>query len=273
MSQKQTILVFGSNGMLGRYVASYFETVENYQVVRFGRKEVDASKVTYQQLHHILEKYHDAYVINCIGRIPQRGDTELKSYLQINTVFPHMLAAVCGQTGNKLIHITTDCVYTGKKGKYTENDVADETNFYGMSKSLGEPDNCCIIRTSIIGEEIENKRSLLEWVRSKNGQTISGFSNHFWNGVTCLQLAKIVHEMIEKGIYWLGVRHIFPPDKVSKYQLVQMIVDIFGLDIMVEKKETEIVDKSLDTIYDKLFNIPTISEQINELKEFGNNLC
>lgn len=271
MLSEKIIIILGSNGMLGRYVASYFK-IANYQVISLSRKEVDASNITYDQLYHILNKYHGVYVINCIGKIPQRGDSELKSYLQINSIFPHMLSAICNQTSNKLIHITTDCVYNGKKGKYLENDLHDETNFYGMSKSLGEPDNCCIIRTSIIGEEKENKKSLLEWVKSQNGQTINGFIHHYWNGITCLELTKIIHQIIEKNIWWLGVRHIYSPNIISKYHLVKMIIEIYNLDIKVESKECDIVNKSLNSRFNELFYIMPINEQIIALKEFSNNL-
>lgn len=268
MSLKKTILIFGANGMLGRYLVSYFKNLDQYIVIEITRKEIDVCNLTYQKLNLLLNNYNNAYAINCIGKIPQRGDDDLKKYIQINAIFPHMLSACCWENGIKLIHITTDCVYNGLKGNYHENDLPDETNIYGMTKSLGEPSNCCIIRISIIGEELENKKSLLEWIKSNDNKTINGYTNHFWNGVTCLQLAKIINEMVEKNIFWEGVRHIFSPDKVSKYQLVRMIVDVFGLNIIVEPKETARVDKTLDTIYDKQFNIPTIREQLVKLKGF-----
>jgi dTDP-4-dehydrorhamnose reductase len=167
-----------------------------------------------------------------------------------------------------IIHITTDCVFSGKTGGYHEYSTPDETNDYGTSKSLGELCDGTIIRTSIIGEELSNKRSLLEWVISNENRTINGYSNHFWNGVTCLQLAKIIYKIINENAYWKGVRHIFSPTSVSKYELFKMISDIYELNITVKEFDTEIVDKSLSTVYEKFFNIPELKEQIIEMKYF-----
>ena len=136
-----------------------------------------------------------------------------------------------------MIHVTTDCVFSGKDGNYDENSLHDETNDYGTSKSLGELCKATIIRTSIIGEETINKRSLLEWVRSNRGGEINGFTNHMWNGVTCLQLSKIIEKMIREKFYWEGVRHTFSPRSVSKYELVSLINEIYDLNIKVNKFE------------------------------------
>ena len=159
---KYTLIILGANGMLGKYIVNYFELHDEFLVIKITRNILDAATIKYNGLIKILDPYQNAIVINCIGKIPQREDNNPKSYLQINSIFPHLLSQCCRETNNKLIHITTDCVYTGSKGNYNENDEHDETNMYGLSKSLGEPDNTTIIRTSIIGEEMENKKSLLE---------------------------------------------------------------------------------------------------------------
>lgn len=189
-------------------------------------------------------------------------------------MFPTILSQICDKVGAKMIHITTDCVFSGKDGNYDENSLHDEINDYGMSKSLGELCKATIIRTSIIGEELYNKRSLLEWVKSNQGKEINGFVNHFWNGVTCLQLAKIVNEIIQKNMYWEGIRHIFSPMSVSKYELVTMINEIYNLDITIIPYETEKVDKTLNTIYitNKSFKIPELKEQIVDLNKYTDML-
>jgi dTDP-4-dehydrorhamnose reductase len=147
-----------------------------------------------------------------------------------------------------MIHITTDCVFSGKDGSYNELSEHDETNDYGMSKSLGELCNATIIRTSIIGEEVQNKRSLLEWVKSNKGKDINGFVNHFWNGVTCLELSNVIYKIINEKLYWNGVRHIFSPKSVSKFELVSMINEVYNLNIKINPFETENVDKTITTI-------------------------
>lgn len=170
-----------------------------------------------------------------------------------------------------MIHVTTDCVFSGKDGNYNEESLHDETNDYGMSKSLGELCKATIIRTSIIGEEVNNKRSLVEWVFSNKNNTINGYTNHIWNGVTCLQLSKIIKIIIENNNYWNGVRHIFSPRTVSKYELVSIINNIYELNIRINPLNTEVgSDKSITTIYEtnKEFNIPDLKEQIDEMKEY-----
>ena len=136
-----------------------------------------------------------------------------------------------------------------------------------MSKSLGELCKATIIRTSIIGEEVFNKRSLLEWVKSNRNKEINGYTNHFWNGVTCLQLSKIIENIISKNKYWIGIRHIFSPRAVSKYELVKIINKVYNLNIIVNEFKTENkVDKTITTINDLEFEIPDLEDQIMETK-------
>jgi dTDP-4-dehydrorhamnose reductase len=115
-----------------------------------------------------------------------------------------------------VIHITTDCVFSGRGGRYDENSLHDCLDDYGKSKSLGENQNLTIIRTSIIGEEKTNKKSLLEWVKSQKNNLIFGYTNHFWNGVTCLEMSKFIFTLIKEQNYWKGVQHVYSPDIVSK---------------------------------------------------------
>ena len=166
-------------------------------------------------------------------------------------------------------------MFSGSKGDYDENDTHDEQGCYGVSKSLGEM--CCnstIIRTSIIGEEKKNKYSLLEWVLSHSNKTINGYSNHHWNGLTCLQLSHVILYMINNNIYWNGVRHVHSPTPVSKYELACMINSTYNLNNTVIPFTTDTyVNKTLSTIHkdcilDKL-NIPEISEQISTQKLFS----
>ena len=128
-----------------------------------------------------------------------------------------------------------------------------------------------MIRTSIIGEELKNKYSLLEWVKSHQDKELKGFTNHYWNGVTCLQLSKIIEKIIVNKYYWKGVRHIFSPQPVSKYEIVAMINDIYGLDNTVIEYETEtMVDKTLLSKYNQceMMNIPDLYTQITELQQY-----
>lgn len=268
-----TIYIFGSNGMLGNYIKLYLKQ-QKESVVCFTRNDLDVATVTYDKLYQLLANYkinEGDIIINCVGIIPQSkdiNDTNIRSYFFINSVFPNMLSTVALQYKMKFLHITTDCVFSGSKGKYLETDQHDETSVYGVSKSLGELSyNATIIRTSIIGEELKNKYSLLEWVRSHSRETINGFKNHYWNGVTCLQLSKIIDKIIKQDIWWQGVRHIFSPQSVTKCKLVEIINLEYSLENTINPIETNTtIDKTLDTIYDtnRLFNNPDIENQIRE---------
>lgn len=263
------ILLFGSNGMLGAYFSKYLS--QYHEIVNITRKEMDAENITNQQLFDILKIHSTSsvLVINSIGVIPQRNDmNDFRKYIKINTLFPQMLAFNCQKLNYKMIHITTDCVYNGEKGNYDEDDVHTEKNIYGLSKSLGEPDNCCVIRTSIIGQELQNKKSLLEWVISQNGKNINGYTHHYWNGVTCLQLAKIVEYMIQNNIYWTGVRHIYSPTSISKYELIKIIISVYNLNIAINPMETAKIDKTISSKYKNFMIIPDIKQQIIELHQF-----
>ena len=242
------------------------------------RETFDVNKLSFSNIDKLFEslKIHENdVIINCIGIIPQSNNVNNvtnKNYYKINTLFPIFLNIICNKYHTKLIHITTDCVFSGKKGNYIENDVHDEINDYGVSKSLGELyDKCTIIRTSIIGEEKKNKYSLLEWIKNNKDGSINGYTNHYWNGVTCLQLAKILHEIIDTNNFWQGVRHIYSPTTLSKYELSMIINTAYSLNITINKYETEkYINKSLNTIYyeNAVFNIPELQEQIIELKDF-----
>ena len=180
------VYVFGSRGMLGKYVRTYLENY--YEVIEVNRNIIDGSDTTEFEIEdRLLNLFINKgdVVINCVGAIKPRVDElgDLNA-IKVNSVFPRMLANVCEKLEVKMIHPTTDCVYTGNKGSYTENDKCDVNDVYGMTKSLGEPNNCMVIRTSIIGEEVGQTRSLIEWVKSQKDNTVFGFTNHFWKGLS-----------------------------------------------------------------------------------------
>lgn len=270
------VFVFGANGMLGRYVSTYLKNY--YEVIEVNRKDIDASDSNYGNLHkYINDKMsNNDILVNCMGVIKSRVDElgDLNTII-VNSVFPRKLADLCQQYGVRLIHPTTDCVYKGTKGSYDENDEHDVTDVYGRTKSLGEPENCTVIRTSIIGEEVGNNRSLVEWIKSNKGGKINGYLNHHWNGVTCLQFAKIVKTMIEKDLFWSGKKHLIS-NVLNKYELSSLINKHFNLGIEITPLSFgDDVERSLSTIYkDNLeeFNIPSLDTQIKEMYEFHSEL-
>lgn len=265
------LIIFGANGMLGRYFTTYFKNKLN--VIPITRKDFEISVDNISKIEEVFTTYsidNNTCIINCIGLIPQRvNNKDSMNYYTINTIFPLALANLSKKYNCKLICPTTDCVYSGKKGKYIETDISDEINPYGLSKSLGEPNYGTIIRTSIIGEEINNKKSFLEWVKNSKG-TINGWDNHLWNGITCLQYCKIIEKIINENLFWVGVRHIYSPEIKSKYELSCIIRDVYKLDIeIIRVLSDKIIDKTLCSIYDiNMFNIPSLEQQLNELYKF-----
>ena len=188
--------------------------------------------------------------------------------IKVNSLLPHILAKVKAKKNCQVIHITTDCVFSGKDGFYTEESLHDAKDEYGKSKSLGESALNTNIRTSIIGEEILNKKSLLEWVKSQNNKQINGYDNHYWNGVTCLELAKQIKNMIENKNFWNGTKHFFSPEDISKYNLILLIKKIYKLNISVIKKPSTInCFRNLRTIYSNPVTT-SIEKQIIEQKNY-----
>ena len=262
-----SILVLGSNGMLGRYVYTYLKQSFS-NVIGLTRKDVDASRIT-DNIPLVIK--NDDVVINCIGVIPQRGITEPMTYIMVNSLFPHVVSGMCNTVRAKFIHVSTDCVFSGTVGEYTEDSVHDATDLYGRTKSLGEPSNATIIRTSIIGEELLNKKSLLEWVRSNKGGVVQGYANHHWNGVTCHTLAKIIEHIITTRSFWSGVKHIHSPAPLSKYNLITTINEVYDLGIKVNPVLTHnSCDKTLKSIKPPLgMSIPEIHDQVVAQREYG----
>lgn len=284
----KNIIIFGSNGMLGTYLYKYLSILVDdfkrpkYNVIGITRKDFEITNDNITHLKSFLEKFnykYDTLIINCIGLIPQRNKINDNSnninnfdYFLVNTVFPLALEKACQKLNLRLLHASTDCVFTGSKKygeNYNETELPDEENIYGYSKCIGEPLHSTVIRTSIIGEEIYNKHSFLEWVR--NSKTIYGFTNHYWNGVTCLQYAKIVYKIIRENLFWQGVRHIYSPNIVSKYELCEIINEVYNCELNIIPFDTPTsINKTLNSVYtlnDK-FCIPSIKEQIKEQSEF-----
>jgi methylation protein EvaC len=265
------ILIFGSDGMLGKYATLYLSRF--YTVIPLTRNDFDIEQnLSTESVLSRFGMYSGDVVLNCTGIIPQKVDSvDFKKYMTVNTLFPIHLSTLCQSLDVKLIHITTDCVFSGKDGEYNEYSKHDDTSIYGVSKSLGEHAGACIIRTSIIGEDLHSK-SLLGWVKSQDKKCISGYSSHFWNGITCHQLAKIISIIIEKNLYWKGVVHIFSPESFSKYELIKQIISVYELDIELIEKQITYSNRTLTSLYDiNEFSIPSLYIQLQNMKKFDDS--
>jgi dTDP-4-dehydrorhamnose reductase len=262
------ILLFGSNGMLGTYLHKYLSSF--YEVIHINRDIFDIENDNDEKLYTIIfnNSTIPSVIINAAGVIPQRNINNISKYIKVNTLFPHKIQYIIKDKNIPFIHITTDCVFSGNLGNYNESSIKDSDTLYGVSKALGEPNDACIIRTSIIGLENDNKKSFIEWVISNKNKSINGYINHMWNGITCLTLSKIIKYMIENNLYWKGVKHIYSPNSVSKYELCKIINNIFKLNINITEYYTDICDRTLSSIAPLEYKINDIKTQINELYEF-----
>lgn len=276
------VVVLGKNGMLGHLLYEYLSSKNNIRgntVDVFGtdRSVFEVSPCDYQQL---LLKFTATcgsdvdYVVNCIGAIkPRFNKSDPSNEIYTNGVFPHQLAKVCEALGARLIHITTDCVYSGREGGYTERSEHDPLDVYGKSKSIGESENAITLRTSIIGPEYMGRQSsfLDGFLKKYTGKTINGFQNHFWNGLTTLELSKRIYDImymdIENGTY-----HLFA-EIVSKYYMAAEISHHYGLNLKINRINAPVaVDRTLNTIYDlnEQFKYKTFGRMIEELKLWEN---
>lgn len=268
--ENMKIAVLGSTGMLGNAVAKHFIN-KKYDVVCTHRNEevklsdnsiyFDAHKPNFSLLNDC------EYVLNCIGVIKPFMNSNMLESIYINSIFPRLLSNYCQEKNIKLIHITTDCVFSGKDGNYSEESFHDCLDEYGKSKSLGEPNNCMVVRTSIIGEEIHKNASLISWAKSMKGKDVNGFINHLWNGVTTNHYAEICEQIIQKNLFEVGIFHVHS-NIVNKFELLNILNNKFLLDLKITKFEDKNkVDRTLATNKNLLKNIDikSIQQQIEEL--------
>lgn len=273
------IVVLGDTGMLGGMASRYFKSA-GYDVVGLSRKngfEVDGDwKYLLSHLWPVVMK--DTVILNCIGAIkPVFNDKKrLSEAIYTNAVFPHKLAdwtnIHLSSSNVRLIHITTDCVFSGLDGgAYNENHKHNALDEYGKSKSLGEPANCMVLRTSIIGPEWNgNNRSLVEWLVSNKGKEVNGFLNHSWNGLTTLELCKAIDKIIKRNLYSNGTFHLHSND-VTKYGMLREMAGCWNLNIKVNSVyAAEPCDRTMRTIKDLNGAVAPASfgTMIEELKEY-----
>jgi len=265
------IVLFGSEGMLGSMV-SYYLSQKRMAHDAFSRKEFDAEKVDAHDFLQARCYKPGTYVLNCIGMVNRRVDKDsLASLIRVNSLFPHALAEACEARGLQLIHVSTDCVFSGTEGGSTESSPSSATDLYGMSTALGEPaDHAMVIRTSLIGPEVKNFYLLMSWVMAHQGRKLFGYRNHFWNGVTSLQFAKIIEKIMGNASFEKGIFHFFSPGNVTKDELLRMIAKSFDVQVQIECLDAaRRVDRRLKTVKSLCLHlqIPSLEDQLKEMAE------
>jgi len=262
-------VVLGANGMLGYAVRSYFSR-KGDTVVALGRGEFDIACEPMSKLEGLLG---DAdRVINCAGVIkPRIAEMRVEDVLKVNSIFPRNLARLCNRLEIPLYHVTTDCVYTGNDGGYTEESYFDADDVYGLTKNAGDAADCMVLRTSIIGEEQGPSRSLLEWARSQSGKQVNGFVNHRWNGVTTVHLAEIIERIESDGLYASGIHHVHSPDTVNKAELLEILDAVYELGLTIQPVDAASgCDRSMASVLPLSATVATksIRQQVEEMRAF-----
>jgi dTDP-4-dehydrorhamnose reductase len=206
---------------------------------------VDASD--FESLRVRLREWQPDVIVNCVGLIKQRDAAKSAvPSITINSLLPHRLAETAAEWGGRIIHFSTDCVFSGRKGMYTEDDPSDAGDLYGRSKFLGEVEahNAVTLRTSIIGRELAAHRSLLDWFLSRNGTTVRGFRRVIYSGITTNEMASVVARIISDCPRLHGRFHV-TSEPISKYELLSLIRRAYDLDITIEPDDEEVCDRSM----------------------------
>lgn len=258
------IMVLGGEGMLGHKMyqilhARYPDTACTVsrslsdpfyeRVFLFGQGHVidNVDAMDLQSLGELLRGIKPAFIVNCIGIVKQRE--EAKAFIPsitLNSLLPHTLAEFASGWGGRVIHFSTDCVFSGKSGRYTEDSPSDAEDLYGKSKYLGEVavENALTLRTSIIGRELANFQSLLEWFLAQRGKTVKGFKRVIYSGVTTNYMAQLVGNLIADYPTLSGLYQVTAPP-ISKYDLLCLLKEAYHLDVKIIPDEKEISDRSM----------------------------
>lgn len=207
--------------------------------------------VDVENADHLLKVFSEVrpdVVLNCVGIIKQllEADEPLTA-IPINSLLPHRLAKLCAASGARLIHFSTDCVFSGSKGMYKESDFPDATDLYGRSKLMGEVDypNAITLRTSLIGHELSGNRSLVDWFLLQSAP-IQGFHRAIFSGLPALEIARVIHELVLPNPDLCGLYHL-SVDPISKFDLLNLVADVYGKSIEIIPDDHLVIDRSLDS--------------------------
>lgn len=257
------VLILGGNGMLGHKAAQKLSARfgEVAVTVRGDGKELSSlpglekteifGGVTVEEIASVeaaIVAFKPTAVVNCIGLIKHLEESkESARAIEVNSLFPHQAAGLSADHGARFIHISTDCVFSGEKGPYTEDAVPDPRDLYGRSKLLGEVSapGCLTIRSSVIGRELERQTGLGEWLISQQGGRIKGFVNALYTGLATPSMADVIGKLIERHRHLDGIWNI-ASDAINKYDLLVLINEKFGLGITIERDESFSCDRRLD---------------------------
>ncbi|NIJ19313.1 dTDP-4-dehydrorhamnose reductase [Sphingomonas naasensis] len=282
------ILVLGATGMLGNAMARLLAEDADLEIIAATRSreaarhfsatlplrfigDVDAEAP--DSLVRIFAAAQPDVVVNCVGLVKQIEDSKsVMAAVPINTLLPHRLAELCKATGARLIHISTDCVFSGTAGNYRESDRPDASDVYGLSKYLGEVSapHAITLRTSIIGHELRGGLSLLEWFLGQNG-SVKGFTRAIFSGVPTAELARIVRVYVLPRLDLSGLYHVSAAP-ITKYELLRLIAAEYGKQIEIVPDDRLVIDRSLDSTRFREatgYMPPAWPDMIRDMHDFG----
>jgi dTDP-4-dehydrorhamnose reductase len=258
------VVILGSTGMIGSTLVKYFSELQ-IPFVEVNREGIgiapgsnaiqfNASGGNVEQL--VSSFPQNTIFVNLIGVIRHKINLNDEESIQnakcVNSVFPKELATQAERINGRVIQIATDCIYSGKTGRYTENSIPDPVDVYGDTKLNGEfaANNLLTLRVSVIGKEMRDHIELLDWVINQSPSAeVRGFENHFWNGITSLHFAKLVGSLITLNLFSPGTFHIVPGNTISKFELVSLIARLANRDdlVVLETQDTSAINRTLST--------------------------
>jgi len=263
MSDKK-ILILGMTGMLGHTLFTWLSETRSFDIYatarnltgltkRFSpellaRVRIDVDAHNFDSILGVIADIKPDIVINCIGIVKQSpAANDYRMSISVNALLPHRIALACNSVGARFIHISTDCVFNGGKGGYTENDTPNPTDFYGKTKLLGEVkyDHCLTLRTSIIGHELKGKYGLIEWFLAQK-EKVRGYTSAIYSGFPTIELARIIGEYVIPNEELSGLYHVSSAP-ISKYNLLKLTADIYDRKIEIEPWPDYCSDRSLDS--------------------------
>lgn len=262
-SKPMRVLVLGASGMLGNAVMRLFAQSQGYQAIGSVRsasalrslpKELHANVVTgvdmenSDSLTRLFAMVHPDVVINCVGLVKQLAEADdALSAIPLNALLPHRLARLCEVAGARMVHMSTDCVFSGAKGMYTETDVSDAKDLYGRSKYLGEVDypHAITLRTSIIGHELDGARSLVGWFLTQESR-VKGFSRAIFSGLPTVEIARLIRDHVIPHPELHGLYHV-SAEPINKLDLLTLVAQVYGKVIEIMPDDQLVIDRSLDS--------------------------
>jgi dTDP-4-dehydrorhamnose reductase len=288
MREIKTVLVLGATGMLGNAVLRYFASAARYSVagsvrstaaVKLLPKELQDRVIAgidvenTDSLARLFAEVRPDAVINCIGIVKQlaEADDPLQA-IPINSLLPHRLAQLCAIAGARLLHVSTDCVFSGSKGMYKESEASDAHDLYGRSKYLGEVDysHAVTLRTSIIGREFTSAHGLVDWFLSQQG-SVQGYTKAIFSGLPTVELARVMHDFVLPNPGLRGLYHV-SAEPIDKYTLLQQVAQAYGKAIQIQPDERVVIDRSLDSTRFRAatgYAPPPWPELIVRMRDFG----